>query len=68
MSLTQEQIDYYLEHQGVRCPWCHSYSVQADGELDQDGVDCYQNVCCADCGKEWSDHYKLVDISEVEVK
>jgi len=66
MSLTQEQIDYYLEHQGIRCPWCQSDDLDAAGELDQDAIDCYQNVRCGNCGKEWSDHYKLVDISEVE--
>jgi phage FluMu protein Com len=66
MSLTSEQIEYYLDNVGVRCPWCQSSNLDAASELDQDGVTCYQNVRCAACNKEWIDKYVLVGISEVE--
>ena len=61
--ITEEQRKYYLEHSGLRCPFCHSDNIESGPlECDQDP---YSDIKCNACGKEWTDLYKLVDIEEV---
>jgi len=53
----------YLEHRGVRCPYCHSVQLEGDGiDLDEGGA--YQPVRCLDCGRSWTDCYRLTGIVE----
>jgi DNA-directed RNA polymerase subunit RPC12/RpoP len=63
--LSEEAKKKYLEDHGVRCPYCGSDNIDAQ---DADFLDdmMYQKVECLNCQKEWTDHYKLVDIGESE--
>jgi formate dehydrogenase maturation protein FdhE len=61
MPLTVEQKQDYIVSGGNHCPYCASHNITA---LIFDGEDGGQPVRCEDCGKEWTDIYKLVDIEE----
>lgn len=50
----------YVAAAGVRCPYCRSKEVEAKGDLEADGRDCWQDVRCAHCHKTWRDVYRLV--------
>ena len=61
--LSQKVKDRYVDHGGVRCPYCGSDDIEA-GAFEGDGS--YQNVVCHKCDKRWRDVYSLVDIEEIE--
>lgn len=44
-----------------RCPRCHSEDIVGDSVTIDDGG-AWQEVGCNECGAEWHDIYKLVDI------
>ena len=49
-----------------RCPFCKSENIEAQ-MFDSDGLtQAFQDVECKDCGREWRDHYKLVDVTTEE--
>ena len=63
--MTPEQKQYYLEHYGVRCPFCHDEEISG-GQWESDAGTCWQNVHCHQCGQEWTDIYNLVDVEEIQ--
>jgi ssDNA-binding Zn-finger/Zn-ribbon topoisomerase 1 len=65
MPLTKEAKRKYLNDQGVHCPFCGSHNIDAR-KMDFLDEMIYQKVECIDCQNEWTDHYKLVGISEPE--
>jgi len=48
----------YFEHSGCVCPFCGKEGVQA-GDNDFEGNYVWQNVSCDECGKEWTDQYRM---------
>ena len=64
MALTVEQIGRYVAHGGVACPFCSSSEIEG-GLFDTIAGECFQDVWCNDCGKQWRDVYKLVGAGEV---
>jgi hypothetical protein len=63
MKLTSEQIKNYLENGGNKCPYCGSENISG-GHFETDSNEAWQPVSCDDCGREWSDLYRLVGIYE----
>ncbi len=65
--LTAEQKQYYLEHRGVRCPFCHSQDIEG-ASVKIDAGSASQDITCLNksCGRYWTDIYRLVDIEECE--
>jgi transposase-like protein len=59
--LSDAQKQDYILGGGHHCPYCASHNITA---LIFEGEDSGQPVRCEDCGKEWTDIYKLVDIKE----
>lgn len=60
--LSPEQKKYYLEHKGVRCPYCHSNNITTNNPIDADADYAWQEAECEDCGESWKDIYKLIDM------
>ena len=61
--MTEEQRALYLANRGVKCPFCESDDIIAK-QVDIDDGMAFQAVCCEDCGEEWTDEYKLVNVSD----
>ena len=59
--MTETQKKEYIEHGGVRCPYCDSYDLKIQSP-DFDYKMCWVSVSCLACGKEWDEHYVLEDI------
>ena len=58
MSLTQKQIQEYIDNEGLHCPYCesdHGVDEQSDGHV----------VCMnPDCAKEWDNDIQIIGICE----
>jgi hypothetical protein len=63
--MTDEQREQYLASHGLRCPWCRSEMIEGDS-VEVDSGHASQEVHCVDCGREWRDIYKLVDVEASE--
>ena len=63
--MTDEQREQYLACHGLRCPWCRSEMIEGDS-VEVDSGHASQEVHCVDCGREWRDIYKLVDVEASE--
>jgi transposase-like protein len=61
--LTQWQITDYITHDGAFCPYCESNQISG-GSIDVEGAAAWQEITCNDCGKAWTDEFKLVSITE----
>lgn len=58
--LTPTQKTTYLHTRGIHCPFCGSDNINADG------IDCesyLQDVDCNDCGNEWQEQYRMIDVT-----
>ena len=64
--LTPEQIQKYVEDGGVHCPYCGSTDLDCS-LMNQDGPIAFQEISCNGCDKQWTDIYKLVDMTPTEV-
>lgn len=65
MALTDEQIQQYVDTSGIHCPYCDSDNLET-GSHDYYGAGVAQNVVCIACGKEWTDDYALVGLTELD--
>jgi len=61
--LTQKQMEMYLATGGVRCPYCESKNIEAEGF---EGEASSELVHCGDCGERWKDIYSLVGVEAIE--
>lgn len=53
----------YLEEGGAKCWHCKSTDISVDRlSLSHDTRFCRARVKCDDCGREWTDWYKRVDV------
>ena len=57
--LTQKQ---YAKQGG--CPFCGSDQIQG-AEINMEGLECWQEISCTDCGREWYDIYELKRYEEI---
>lgn len=65
MALTKARKEKYLKEHGVRCPYCSSGDLNTIGSLKTDTYgQVTQDVQCLNCGKIWTDHHTLSDITE----
>ena len=63
MPLSKSKIKEYISSGGNICPYCGGQNVEG-GERNSDDSITTQYVSCHDCGKSWTDIYKLIDIQE----
>ena len=61
-TLTEEQKKAYLECGGSKCPFCGSRRINCH-DWDGAGRATWCKVDCDDCGEEWADTYRLVDVN-----
>jgi hypothetical protein len=61
--LTDEQ--YYLQHKGIRCPFCHSDELDGGSVTTNEGG-AEQSISCLNCDSEWTDRYTLTGIDDIE--
>lgn len=61
--LTQAQKQKYLTEGGIHCPYCDSENISTT-YVDPETVQRFTK--CSDCGKEWAEIYKLIDIEEIK--
>ena len=54
---TKEQVNKYLKSSSC-CLFCEDGDIEG-GSVEVDGAGANQHVHCAECGKEWTDHYEL---------
>lgn len=65
MADYSKEVDEYLEHGGVYCPFCHSDDI-ISGPMKTDVGIAWQHAECCKCGSTWRDEYDLVNISNIE--
>lgn len=61
-DFTEKQKKRYLEHAGNACPKCHKCSITGNGIIETDGSEAWRKCECEECGTEFMDIYKLVDV------
>ncbi len=54
----------YLQANGEICPYCGSNEINA-GSRDSESNLIIQSVECRDCGRQWTDIFKLVNVLEL---
>ena len=59
--LSKRKINNYVKNGGGYCPFCESDNISFHEITPDDGI-CTQFVSCDDCGKDWDDIFKLVNI------
>ena len=62
-KLTKARKAAYVNGGGRCCPYCESGRLDG-GERQYEGGVVSQAVVCLDCGENWTDVYRLVDIKE----
>jgi transcription elongation factor Elf1 len=62
--MTRQQRQKYLKDPG-HCPYCESTDIEG-GFVEIDGNMACQTVTCQDCGRRWSDGYKLTNVVEIK--
>lgn len=61
-QLTQEAIERYVRT-AAHCPFCESERIQAGAvEREDSCTEMTQDVECLDCGREWREVYRVVDL------
>ena len=67
MALTEEQINEYIENNGLICPYCYSSDILA-GDFDDITEEnlTVRDVECVDCEREWIETYSLIAICETD--
>ena len=63
--LTDEQVKKYVREGGVKCPYCKSPDITG-GSVAVDANRAWREVDCQQCGRNWTDLYRLIDVVEVE--
>lgn len=52
----------YVKCGGICCPFCGGGNIEG-GPVEIDGGDAWQEITCADCEADWTDHYTLTGYS-----
>lgn len=64
-ELTDAQKEWYLANSDC-CPYCREGDVRGTGDTDYSGESIFRAVECTECGREWTDEYKLAAVHAVE--
>lgn len=66
MALTTEQKEAYLASGGAQCPYCGSFEIAAESQVQVDGMTGWQNIVCKaeSCGQSWLDLWELTGVME----
>ena len=59
--ITEAQKKKYVANGGVNCPVCNSENIEGS-HMEADAGGAWQEVYCSDCGENWQDVYRLVDV------
>lgn len=62
--MTKRQKAYYLEHEGVRCPFCHSENLDCNPIEHDDVLSAVE--WCETCGRRWRAFYTVTDLVEMK--
>jgi len=61
-ELTQDAVERYVRT-AAHCPFCKSERIQAGAAEREDScTEMTQDVECLDCGREWREVYRVVDL------
>lgn len=55
----------YIKKKGVSCPFCAAESIHG-GFVEIEAGKAFQDMHCAECGKEWQDVYQLVNVIPIK--
>jgi formate dehydrogenase maturation protein FdhE len=64
-SLSKEDMEIYINHSGIFCPYCGSRDISGNG-LQTDGSMGYEWIDCLTCNRSWHDIWELNDIEEID--
>ena len=62
MDYTEEQKKKYMDNGGGICPKCGSTDISGSCFDVESELSAWQPVVCNNCGEQWNDIYKLVDV------
>jgi len=62
LEITAEQKKKYLAGGGVSCPFCGDSRIEG-GFVETGEGRATQPMKCTECGEDWIDYYRLVDIA-----
>lgn len=60
--MDKEKEKWYLEHKGLRCPFCKKGNAVSYDSIEADADGATQSVECDSCGATWRDYYQLIGI------
>ena len=65
-KITKSDIKSYIRSNGIKClnPECSGNDLQG-GPVEIDGGEAWQEVTCSECGRMWTDIYKLSGVSNI---
>ena len=63
MALTSKKLDEYVYQGGIWCPYCGGADLEP-GSADYGRDVIMVPVTCPHCGKQWTENYRLSDITE----
>jgi DNA-directed RNA polymerase subunit RPC12/RpoP len=64
--MTKDQIKAYVEHKGVRCPYCESCNLVGSSLVDWSEMEAREDVECGECGNKWMNIFTLTGIAPRE--
>lgn len=64
--MTEQQKKYYLEHNGLLCPHCHSPVIECNDAPNWETTEVSRDVTCVSCEKSWVDIYTLTSVAEID--
>ena len=66
IDVTKALDDKYLEYPD-NCPVCDSDNING-GHIDAGDISAWRDVCCLDCGAEWTERFELTGIANLHIK
>ena len=63
MKLKQATQEEYLLDGGLKCPYCDSEAIEGT-EVHIEAGYAYQDMMCDECGRGWTDTYRLTGYAE----
>ena len=64
MAFTQDQVEAYVDSNGLCCPYCGSDLIDPDGKPRYHDGMVTADMCCNACGELWRETFKLNGIEE----
>ena len=58
--MEQATNEQHVEADGDECPFCRSTRIEGVHAANTGAGGAWQDIVCADCGKQWVDCYNLV--------